>query len=132
MTIELPPLRRRPEDVPALIDRLLYELRGRAAPAISPAACAAIQRHPWPGNLRELRNALERATIVARGQTIEVGHLPVEVRQLEAPREGDDSLASIEKRHIEEVLARVGGSRSQAAQILGINRSTLRRKLNDD
>ena len=132
MPIEIPPLRRRLEELPALVERLLRELRGRNAPPIAAAALAAIQRYEWPGNLRELRNALERGAILSRGQPILLMHLPAEVRDgMSEGEAADDSLLAAQRRHIERVLARVGGNRSLAAQILGIDRSTLRRKLRE-
>jgi two-component system NtrC family response regulator len=91
---------------------------------------AALKRHPWPGNLRELKNALERALILSHGEPVDVPHLPAEIRE-HAAKEGDEprTLAAVERRHILRVLEEQGGNRTRAARVLGVSRSTLQRKL---
>lgn len=131
--ILLPPLRERREDIPLLARRFLdffaRQLR-RVAPELSPAALQALLAYSWPGNIRELRNALERAVILWPSRVIEPEALPVQM----APRTpslpvlgGNHSLEQIEREHILRVLARTA-TIEEAAQILGIDPSTLWRK----
>lgn len=133
--ISLPPLRERKEDIPLLaqhfIDRL-NTLRGKDISGLSTEALAAFIRHDWPGNVRELENALEHAFILCRGGLIERRHLPEPLR----PPEGDDeafpvgaTLADIEARVIRESLARNEGKKLATARELGINKTTLWRKM---
>jgi PAS domain S-box-containing protein len=131
MPIFIPPLRERREDLPVLVAQLLAELPrgGSAQRVLADEVLRAIERYPWPGNLRELRNALERATLLARGAPIGLEHLPAEVRALPEVTVPGESLEDLERRHILEVLERAGGHRSHAAVALGISRSTLARKL---
>jgi two-component system response regulator HydG len=142
LPITLPPLRDRPGDLPALVRSLLAELRPRVAhPPPARDVLDAFARYPWPGNLRELRNALERALLLADGGPLRLEHLPAEIRApgpaAAGPRapaglatnEGDLSLDGAERRHVAWVLARAGGNHTAAAAALGISRSTLNRKL---
>jgi two-component system, NtrC family, response regulator HydG len=120
LPIVLPPLRERREDLEALIAAL------SAAP-IAPAAMALLLRHRWPGNLRELRNALERAALRSRGGQIEVEHLPAEL-DAAAPR-SEGTLVALELQALLRALKEHGGNRSRAAKALWISRSTLLRRL---
>ncbi|MGZ4202549.1 MAG: AAA-type ATPase lid domain-containing protein [Thermoleophilaceae bacterium] len=97
---------------------------------ITPAAMAALKRHAWPGNLREVKNALERALILSHGEPIDLPHLPAEIRE-HGVRNTDEprTLAAVERRHILRVLDEQGGNRTRAARVLGVSRSTLLRKL---
>jgi NtrC-family two-component system response regulator AlgB len=133
MQILLPPLRERREDIPLLARRFLdffaRQLR-RIAPELSPAALQALLAYSWPGNIRELRNVLERAVILWPSRVIEPEALPVQM----APRMpslavlgGNHSLEQIEREHILRVLARTA-TIEEAAQVLGIDPSTLWRK----
>jgi two-component system response regulator HydG len=95
--------------------------------------------YPWPGNVRELANAMDRAVALTRYDTVGVEDLPPHVRDHRPPvpyGAGDAaalvSLREMERRHIRRVLAAVGGNRSRAARILGLDRKTLYRKLRDD
>ena len=133
MQILLPPLRERREDIPLLARRFLdffaRQLR-RPAPELSPAALQALLAYSLPGNIRELRNVLERAVILWPSRVIEPEALPVQM----APRMpslavlgGNHSLEQIEREHILRVLARTA-TIEEAAQVLGIDPSTLWRK----
>jgi PAS domain S-box-containing protein len=135
LPIRIPPLRERRPEIPALAEAIVRELRPRA-PAVQASlprdVVAALTRYTWPGNLRELRNTLERALILGRGERIETGHLPVEIAGGEraAGEPGPpDTLAAVERGHIRRVLDSVAGNRTLAAKVLGISRSTLNRKL---
>ena len=132
MPITVPPLRDRADDVPALARTMLRELSRRPGGrkiGLSREVAAALAKYEWPGNARELRNALERALILSHGEPIEVAHLPPEIRGGAHPAPASDKLEEVERAHILAVLARVKGNRTHAAEILGIGRSTLKRKL---
>ena len=135
LPVRIPPLRERRAELAELAGAIVRELRPRA-PAVAmplpPDVVAAFARYAWPGNLRELRNTLERALILGRGERIEMSHLPPEIAQPPAMR-GESgapgTLESVERGHIQLVLDSVAGNRTLAARVLGISRSTLNRKL---
>lgn len=125
LTISLPPLRSEPERIPELAHTLLP--RGAR---LTLAALRTIEEYPWPGNIRELKNSLWRAAILAEGAEIDPVHLslPIEVAG-DGPRPGALSLAETERRAIESALRQTGGNKARAALLLGIARSTLNEKL---
>ena len=136
VTIVVPPLRDRPEDIPKLIARFVRRMRadGVAAPRLSARALDRLIAYSWPGNVRELENTIERLALFSRGRTIEAEDLPEKFREPkrkveEALFEGLPPLDEIERRYLVHVLAGVGGNRSRAAEILGIDRRTLYRML---
>ena len=100
---------------------------------ISDAAMAVLKTYPWPGNIRELRNVMERAALLCEGDAIGVEHLPASLTQRPkaAGFDGGENLSmdSVESDHIRKVLKLCEGSRSQAARLLGIHRSTLLQKI---
>jgi NtrC-family two-component system response regulator AlgB len=131
--VQVPPLRERLEDVLRLARRFLEffaRAAGRATPELSAGAEAAVLDHPWPGNLRELRNAMERAVILWPNQVLGPEALPdaVAAHATRVPRLGGEyTLDEIEHEHIVRVLARAS-TQEEAARILGIDASTLWRK----
>jgi len=131
--LHIPPLRERPEDLLLLANRFLTffaRTAGRPTPELSAAAAAALQAYSWPGNIRELRNAIERAVILWPAQIIEPAALPdrIAAQATTTPRLGGDfSLESIEREHILLVIAHTP-TLEDAARILGIDSSTLWRK----
>lgn len=137
MPLTLPPLRERSrEDRLSLLLTLVNELQRQvssAAPAIGPEALERLLNHPWPGNAREMRNVLERALILARGQpAVGLEHLPSEFRNRPGPgdrRHTPMTLDELERAHIERTLRHHGGNRTRAAQELGISRATLINKI---
>jgi DNA-binding NtrC family response regulator len=139
MPLYLPPLRARSrEDLVELMGRIVDDLRPHlpAAPhAISDDALDRLLRHAWPGNIRELRNVLERAMIVGRGaDRIDVRHLPVEVRDSSAPNSDHHvarTLSEVERAHIERTLRAHNANRTHAARELGISRATLIKKIKE-
>jgi two-component system response regulator HydG len=136
--IHLPPLRERGDDIPLLAEHFLGRLaaaRGEPAKTLSSAALAIIQGYAWPGNVRELENALERAVVLTAGKTIEPDALPARITQAKSePLVADrpaanPTLDAIERAYILWVLQNEGGNKTRAAEVLGIDPSTLHRKL---
>ena len=148
--LEIPPLRERRDDILPLARKTLARLAGaqRKAARFAAAAEARLRDHDWPGNVRELENVVQRALILEAGETIEAGSLPLSgevaampaepvapaVAVASAPTSSPGGAASdmktLERQHLLEVLASVGGSRKKAIAILGISERTLRNKLN--
>ncbi|RMF85430.1 MAG: sigma-54-dependent Fis family transcriptional regulator [Nitrospirae bacterium] len=132
VVIELPPLRERPTDIPLLARHFLalYGSRfGRPDLRLSAGALARLLSHPWPGNVRELENVIQAAVALAPRPVIEADDLPLGEPAGEDEGSALAPLREVERRHILRVLEAVGGSRSRAARLLGIDRSTLYRKL---
>jgi PAS domain S-box-containing protein len=136
--VDVPPLRARKDEIPAIAEGILADLsraRGLAPRTVASDARRALVMQDWPGNLRQLKNALEHALIVGPnrpggGDVVTAADLPLEVRPAAALAEGA-KLDDVVRRHIEAVLADVGGNRTKAAEILGIDRATLRRRLGE-
>ena len=141
ITVHLKPLRERPEELPGLIDYLLYVFSSGAPPMVSSAAMRALFNYTWPGNVRELSNVIERALAVSEGPMLRLQDLPPEIVDGTPCLEpecfagqgsaGQGSLAEAERRHILAALARRDGDRTQTAEDLGISRTTLFRKLKE-
>jgi len=142
--IHVPPLRERVEDVPLIAQHLLAHIGGREGRALmlSPDTLEAMLRHPWPGNVRELGNALEYAVATCTGQTIQIENLPGELRhgvEGASPRESApaaplaDPLAEdpAERVRVVQVLEAARWNRSRAAELLGVSRSTLWRRMKE-
>ncbi len=137
--LEIPPLRERIEDIPALAEFFLAAFKKEhdiSIKRISSRAMDGLIAHPWPGNVRELRNALLGAAVRCRSGVMEPQHFSGIARQKGqaqlVERSGDDDLLTlkdIEKESIRRTLERVGGNKMKAAKILGISRDTLYKKL---
>jgi DNA-binding NtrC family response regulator len=133
IALYVPPLRQRAEDIPILAESLLAALAGdsgRGDVAIAPAAMDALKAHAWPGNIRELRNVLERALLLSPGAVIEESELILRP----AARADVDfgpalSLDEVESRHIQLVLTHHDGNVERAAAVLGVSRSSLYEKI---
>ena len=131
-TIHIPPLRNRKEDIPILVESFLNR-RESGSCKISQRVMDYLMGYHWPGNVRELINVLERGAILAENGIITEAGLPQELIQEGTPGGSPfPSLKEWEKAYILKVLKHVGGNRSQAANILGINRKTLYRKMASD
>jgi DNA-binding NtrC family response regulator len=126
LVIHVPALRDRPEDIDALARHFLEQVM--PGTALSDTALAALRRHAWPGNVRELRNAVTRAAVECRNGTIEAEDLGLPAPALRVMSEGD-SLDGLERAAILRVLGHTRGQRQRAADLLGISRRTLSRKL---
>ena len=138
--ITLPPLRERKEDIPLLLNNFLEQFceeNARKLDGFTPDALEALSTYRWPGNIRELRNIVERMVVLCRGDKITLRDVPGEVREgtgsfkTSGPLAGAVSMEQAEKRMIEQALADQQGNRTLAAQQLGISRRTLHRKLNE-
>ncbi len=136
--LHLPPLRDRLSDLPILVEQFLREFTaaaGETPPCLAPAAWAALQGYNYPGNVRELRHAIQHATILARGQEIRVHHLPSEFRggTSALASERVEPLASVmaqfERDYIARTLQLADGERRKAAEMLGISRKNLWEKM---
>jgi two-component system response regulator HydG len=138
IAIHLPPLRDRRDDIPLLAESFLArsgEQRSEAPRRLTAAALEALREYAWPGNVRELENALERAVILTAGGSIDVGALPERITErrqepLIADRTAaNPTMEAIERAYILWVLQSEGGNKTRAADVLGIDPSTLYRKL---
>jgi transcriptional regulator with PAS, ATPase and Fis domain len=142
--LHVPPLRERPADIPLLAEHFaaLASHNGQAATdthlRISPDAMATLTAYPWPGNVRELRNAIERASTLATSDELRPDDLPARIREagravalVSDASHRQLSLKDLERAYIAEVLRQTGGNKSRAAEILGLDRKTLYRKLEE-
>jgi DNA-binding NtrC family response regulator len=138
VTINLPPLRQRPDDIPVLVEHFLKEIsqnKHTAPRRISPEVMRRFEAYRWPGNVRELRNTLERMMVLADGDLLTENDLPEEMMTVAgttaAPKEMAANLTmdELEKLAITKALEQCGGNRTHAAERLGISVRTLQRKL---
>jgi len=134
--LKLPALRQRREDIPLLVDHLLAKfnrLQGKAIAGVSDEVLARLMEHDYPGNVRELENIIEQAFVLCRGGLIGPHHLPLELRPVSTSGAGDwggpMTLRALERRRITDALRRHRGNRKCAAKELGIDTSTLYRKI---
>jgi DNA-binding NtrC family response regulator len=146
ITVNLPPLRERREDIPLLAEHFLHRFareNGRSLPELRPETLQALTVYSWPGNVRELENLIERAVVLGNGGPIGLGLLPAEV--LEQGKEGGggvpvaaleeaelnyaETVARFERELIEDTLRRARGIQRRAARILGIKPTTLNEKI---
>ena len=132
--IEVPPLRERKEDIGLLVDKFLLKYGIEYKDSfirITPDALILLKRYNWPGNIRELENVLQRAVIMC-DKTIEISHLPDNLKYtINFPEENLISLKEKEKMYIQKVLQATNNNKTKAAEILQIDRKTLREKLKD-
>jgi DNA-binding NtrC family response regulator len=142
--VETPPLRERRSDIPVLVSAFIREIaarQGRAVPPLDPRVIAALGAHDYPGNVRELQHALERAVALARGGPIGLEHLPPDISP---PATGDvppvpthdlaplgRAVEEFEQEYIRRALEKTGGHRGRAAALLGISRKSLWERLRD-
>ncbi len=142
LEIVVPALRKRPEDIPELAEYFLHRYNvetGRKIRGFTPRAMEELQQYRWPGNVREMKNVIERAVVLARGEFIDHDDLILSTLKTAGDTEtgesasGDSfvpcSLADMEQQHIQATLDSTGWNKSRAASILGIERSTLDRKI---
>lgn len=129
--INVPPLRKRREDIPLLVDHFvkLYNNRNnRKIITVTPEVMKIFMKYPWPGNIRELKHSIEHASILCQGQFITVDDLPPELKG-EAGRKSAEKREIDEAAFIEQALRKTGGNKAKAARLLGISRQTIYRKI---
>ena len=139
--LQVPPLRERPYDIPLLVEHFIGKVAGanhKPPPDITPETLAILTAYPFPGNVRELENIIERAIALARGSRLTPEDLPARVRTTGASatllaRAGADrlTLGELEREYILETLRHTNGNKSRAAEMLGLDRKTLYRKLDE-
>lgn len=145
--IRVPPLRERRDDIPRLVGHFLRNLRrdvGRDVSRIAPDALECLQQYDWPGNVRQVENVIHRAMLSCRGDQITLAELPVELRQTRSTVDPDKALAAgagsvrtlptlrlseLEQLAIQQAIVRTAGDMKEAAQLLGVSRATLYRRL---
>lgn len=132
VSIELPPLRDRKEDIPLLIDHFLQKFArsmNRPTAELAPDVLQQLIDYDWPGNVRELENAIERALVMRRGAWLEASDFPFQFQRAAAATANGRSLEEVERAHVEHVFQETAGNISKAARILHIDRTTLYSKL---
>lgn len=147
VTLEVPPLRERREDIPGLIDDFIHDANsrhGKAVEGVSSAALSVLLKHAWPGNVRELSNVIERAVVFSQGERLEIADLPEPMVELVHRKRASEvevsdgesitikigtPLREIEDLLIQKALELTGGDKARAAEILGINSRTVYRWL---
>lgn len=138
VVITLPPLRERQDDILLLLNHYLAVFNkenGKHFEGFTPAAYDVLAAYDWPGNIRELRNLVERMVVLARGKVLDVKDLPAQVREQSSAGEvrinADLTVDEMEKQMIVKALEKTNGNRTKAAEKLGMSRRTLHRKLNE-
>jgi DNA-binding NtrC family response regulator len=137
ISLHLPPLRERRQDIPLLTRHFLSQFAsgaGRRSPTLSAELVRELERLPWPGNVRQLRNCLEQMYVLSAGDVLSIGDLPTEVREEpegEAVEVGSVGLETLKRSAILQALRQFDGNRTRAADFLGISVRTLQRKLRD-
>jgi len=143
--IHAPPLRERHSDLPLLVGTFLRQIAARQrrpVPELDPAAVAALAAHDYPGNVRELQHALERAVALARGGPVRLEHLPADIAAGASPAARAEAgpgafqplgqaLSAFEQEYVQRALAKAGGHRTRAAALLGISRKSLWERLRE-
>jgi DNA-binding NtrC family response regulator len=131
VTINLPMLRERREDIPLLVEHFLAKLcasmNRHEIPQVAPEALDLLIRYHWPGNVRELENAVERALVIGRGPELRPADFSFQLQAATAPN--GRTLEEVERAHVEHVWSQSGGNHSLAARTLGIDRTTLYKRL---
>jgi two-component system response regulator HydG len=138
VVVEVPALRQRREDIPQLVQHFLTPPRSGKTLAFARDALERLITYDWPGNIRELRNLVERLQILHEGSEVRASDLPVELRRAPEPVDVPDErepalvpLAHVERRHVERVLAATGWNKARAARVLEVDVKTLNKKIRD-
>jgi DNA-binding NtrC family response regulator len=142
LQLHIPPLRERPADIPLLAERFLESAREDSLSPlprrITPEVMAMLTAYPWPGNVRELRNTIQRAVTMAATEEIRPDDLPPRIREtgraaalVAGAAQRGLPLRELERSYILEILRQAGGNKSRAAEILGLDRKTLYRKIEE-
>lgn len=136
VTLSIPPLRKRIDDVPALCEYFLDRISdGDEAKRIDSSTIPVLMEYSWPGNVRELENAIERAVLISQGSEIRLEHFPDTIRKKSSGdslvEEKERAKRQLERDAVLEALRQAGGNRTKAARILGISRSSLYNRLHE-
>jgi two-component system response regulator AtoC len=135
VTVALPPLRDRAVDIPLLVQHFLTQFAGAVTPILTPDAMTLMQEYPWPGNIRELRNVIERIVLLARNGDREIRAQDLPLSPTGARSRvavgSPTTLAELERQHIEAILGQTNWHQGNAAKILGISSKTLYRKIRE-
>jgi len=132
ITLHVPPLRKRKDDIPLLIDHFLRKYSRETAKQVdhlTPEAMRLLKNHDWPGNVRELENAIERAVVLSKARTLGMDAFSFLRPPVRFPTSGRRSLKEMEERHVEQILDECNWNVTEAAKILDINRVTLHRMI---
>lgn len=132
VNLKIPPLNERPEDIPLLVNHFMQIFKKktrRPVKLMSPEAMVMLRKYSFPGNVRELENAIEHAFVMCHGEKIEPMHLPQNITNTHVESNGISQVANSEKKIIQEALQRNHGNKTRTARELGVHRSTLWRKL---
>jgi DNA-binding NtrC family response regulator len=127
LTLNIPPLRERKEDIPLLVEHTIQTNAGFKNKKFSKEALKVLSEYPWPGNVRELQNVVHRTLLLSKNDIIEPRDLPADLT--EGPGVSGRRLEDVEREYILKVLKEVGGQKGKAAEILGVDPKTLYRKL---
>jgi two-component system response regulator HydG len=133
--IDVPPLRRRKEDIPSFVKYFLKKIcaREKKTLIISDEVMEIFMNYSWPGNVRHLKNVIERAAVLTRGKTITIKDLPEEITTMKVQPDSfhREILKELEMQAIKDILQKCGGNRSRAAKVLGISRRALYKSLKE-
>ena len=137
VNIELPPLRERIEDIPVLVEKFIAEFakdNDKEIKGISDVALGIIEKYSWPGNIRELRNCIERMVVLCAGDMLDLEDISENIKENKAQELSNEKSLDLDQNEailITKALAECGGNRTKAAQKLGISRRTLHRRLHE-
>ena len=136
VVVQVPPLRARRDDIPLLVEHFGSTLGPRRPLSFSPEALERLVQYHWPGNIRELRNVIERVSILHEGDEVRVSDLPPDIagraaRVTEPVETGMLPLAEVERMHVERVLGQTGWNKARAARVLQVDVKTLNKKIRD-
>src|SRR5687767_9887136 len=136
VVVQVPPLRARRNDIPMLVDHFASTLRRNRPLRFAPETLERLVQYHWPGNIRELRNVIERVSILQEGDEVRVADLPPEIagrtmRMSEPVETGMLPLSEVERLHVERVLSTAGWNKARAARILQVDVKTLNKKIRD-
>jgi len=135
ISIEVPPLRAREDDIPILVRHFTQKFAaeyGMPKPSFTVSALKVLKSYYWPGNVRELENVIQRVVLMTEGEEVDLPDLPPLLRSTRRKVGLHRTLAEVEREHVREVLISVRNNKTRAAQILGIDRKTLRSKLRQE
>lgn len=127
LTLSIPPLRERKEDIPLLVEHTIQTNPGFKNKNFGKGALKVLFEYPWPGNVRELQNVVHRTLLLSKNDVIEPSDLPADL--ITDPKGSGRRLEDVEREYILKVLKEVGGQKGKAAEILGVDPKTLYRKL---